>query len=391
MTLFGKGAAITGTGISQVGRKLMRPASDLLVDAALRALDDAGLTRDDIDGITSYPGYHPGGGGSSPMGVTEARSVLGLRTRWHSSGSEGPAQMSALMVAAMAVSSGMARHVLVFRLLTESSSQLGGRQGVGAGSTEIGGWLSWLVPLGASSAANWAAMFARRRMHEFGITREQMARQPVVQRAYAQHNPDAIMRGKTLTEEEYLDSRMISDPLCLFDCDVPVDGAAVVIVSAADAARDLRKPPLRIEAMGAGMFGRESWDQREDLTTMASQDAGLTLWQNTSITPADVDVAGLYDGFSVFVPMWLESLGFCAHGEGEAFICAGSTAPGGSLPTNTGGGQLSAGRLHGYGLLHEVCLQLWDEAAGRQVPDARVGVVGMGGGLLAGTALLVRE
>jgi len=391
MSNFVKRAAITGIGVSQVGRKLMRPAMDLLLDAAFQAMEHAGLTRADIDGVTSYPGKTGGRTGSSPLGVGELHGALGLKTHWHSATPEGPAQMSALMVAAMAVATGQARHVIVFRALTESSSQASGRQGIGADSSEIGGWLSWLVPMGAVSAANWAAMFAQRRIHDYGVTRAQMAVQPIVQRAYAQHNPNAIMYGKPLTDEEYLSSRMISDPLCLYDCDVPIDGAAVIIVSAADAARDLRNPPLRIEAMGAGLFERESWDQRPDLTTMSAHDAAASMWQKTDLKPGDVDVAGLYDGFSVFVPMWLEAFGFCGRGEGEAFIGAGHTAPGGSLPTNTGGGQLSGGRLHGYGLLHEVCLQLWGQASGRQVGGAEVGVVGMGGGPLAGACLLARD
>ncbi|MGK2911998.1 MAG: thiolase family protein [Sphingobium sp.] len=384
-------AAITGAGISQIGRKLMRPPMDLLLDAALAALADAGLSRDDIDGITSYPGRVSGHSGFGPIGVLEVRAALGLRTRWHSGGSEGPGQTSALMIAAMAVATGLARHVLVFRALTESSSQASGRQGIGQGDAEIGGWLSWLVPAGAPSAANWSAMFARRRMHEFGATREQIAQQVLLQRANAQLNPAAIMHGKPLDMDEYMGARMISDPLCLFDCDVPIDGAAVVIVSAVEAARDLRKPPLVFEAMGAGLFDRESWDQKQDLTTMAAYDAAQSLWARTDLKPGDVDVAGLYDGFSVFVPMWLEAYGFCGHGEGEAFIADGHTRRDGTIPTNTGGGQLSAGRLHGYGHLHEVCLQLWGEAGERQIAGAQTGVVGMGGGPLAGTVLLTRR
>jgi acetyl-CoA acetyltransferase len=182
---------------------------------------------------------------------------------------------------------------------------------------------------------------------------------------------------------------MIAEPLGMFDCDIPIDGACVVIVSASDAARDCRKPPISVVAMSAAL-GRDSWDQRADLTQMASLEAGRDLWTRTDFTPKDVDVAAVYDGFSVFVPMWLEGLGFCARGEGEAFIANGCTALTGSLPTNTGGGQLSAGRLHGFGHLHEACVQLWGEGDGRQVAGAETAVVGMGGGPLAGAMLLHR-
>jgi len=384
-------ASITGIGMSQLGRNTHRPCIQLLADAALEAMADAGLTRDDIDGLTTYPGKADHTPGMSPLGCTEVREALGLKTRWHSSSSEGPAQMSPLMIAAMAVSTGQARHVLCFRALTESSSQSPTRRAsVAAGrGTRIGGWFSWLLPMGALSATTWAAQFAQRRMYEFGATREQIGVQCVLQRANAQHNPRALFNGKPMSMEDYLNARMISDPLGMFDCDIPIDGACVVIVSAADAAKDCRKPPINIAAMGAAL-DRDSWDQRADMTQMASLDACTDMWARTDVRPKDVDVAGLYDGFSVFVPMWLEAFGFCKRGEGEAFIADGQTGLTGQTPTNTGGGQMSAGRLHGFGHLHEVCTQLWGEGGGRQVANARTGVVGMGGGPLAGAMLLQR-
>lgn len=383
-------ASITGIGMSQVSRSVVRPCMDHLADAAIEALADAGLTRDDIDGITTYPGKTDSGGGMSPLGCTEVRDALGLKTRWHSGSMEGPAQMSPLMIAAMAVSTGQARHVLCFRALTEYAAQGGGRRkGINAASPQgIGGWISWLVPMGALSAANWAAQYAMRRVHEFGVTREMIGTQCVLQRANAHHNPRAIFCGKPLTMDDYLNARMISDPLSMMDCDVPVDGACVIIVSAADAARDCAKKPIRIEAFSAALEGRDSWDQRPDLTQMASQDCGKSIWNNTDFKPKDVDVAALYDGFSCFVPLWLESFGFCGRGEGERFIADGHTALTGSLPVNTGGGQLSAGRLHGFGHLHEACTQLRGEGGGRQVAGAKTAVVGMGGGSLAGAMLL---
>jgi acetyl-CoA acetyltransferase len=391
MGSFSRKAAITGIGMSRLGRKLGISPTLLLAEAALAAFADAGLSRDEIDGVTTYPGRVTGGGGMAPVGTVEAINALGLKVRWHSGGGEGPAQMSALMIAAMAVETGMARHCLVFRCLNESSAQASGRQAIGAGDAVIGGWLSWLVPMGAASAVNWAAMYASRAFHDYGWTREMLGAQAIWQRECAHADPTAVMHGKPLTMDDYQAARMISDPLCLFDCDVPIDGAAAFVVSAPDAARDRPHPPLRIAAMGAGLDHGFSWHQRPDLTTMAATDAARTMWDRTELRPADVDVGGLYDGFSIFVPMWLEALGFCAAGEGGPFIAAGETRIGGEVPVNTGGGQLSAGRLHGYGLLHEVCLQLRGEASGRQVPDAEVGVVGMGGGPLAGCCLIVRE
>jgi acetyl-CoA acetyltransferase len=384
-------AAITGVGMSSIGRATMRPAMDHLLEAALKALDRAGLTRDQIDGICTYPGKADNSPGMSPLGTGEVRAALGLKTRWHGAMPDGPAQMAPIMSAAMAVMTGQARHVLCFRALTESSSQTAGQRAsiAGAGKAQIGGWLSWLIPANAMSASNWAGWMAQRYFHEFGMTREHLGLVALAQRRFAQMNPAAVMQ-KPLTMDDYLSARMISTPLGLFDCDIPIDGAAVIIVSAADAARDCARPPLIIEAMGSALNGPESWDQRADLTTMGAHDAGADLWSRTDLRAKDVDVLGLYDGFSIFVPLWLEALGFCGHGEAKDFIADGHTAPGGRYPVNTGGGQLSGGRLHGFGLLHELCLQLWGEADARQVNGARTAVCGMGGGFIAG-AMLVRR
>jgi acetyl-CoA acetyltransferase len=387
-------ATITGIGMSKVARSQHRPAIHLLADAALEAIADAGLTRADIDGIATYPGKMSGGSpGMSPLGVGDVRNGLGLSTRWHSSTPEGPAQASAIMVAAMAVATGQARHVLCFRALTESSSQTADRRASvpTAGGARIDGWPSWLLPMQAMSAANWTALVAARYFHEFGLTREHLGTLAVNQRANAQLNPRALMHGKPLSMEDYLAARMISSPLCLFDCDVPVDGAACIIVSAPDAARDTRKTPLRIEAMGAAMGPVETWDQQPDVTQMAAHDAGRDLWTRTDYKPDDVDVLALYDGFSILTVMWLEALGFCGHGEVPGFIADGNTRLDGRFPLNTGGGQLSAGRLHGFGHLHEACTQLWGEAGDRQVKDARLATVAMGGGPLAGCLLVARD
>lgn len=385
-------ATITGTAMSDIGRNTHRPAMHHLAEATERALARAGLTLADIDGLCTYPGKADNSPGMSPLGTGEVRGALGLQTRWHCAVPDGPAQMAPIMVAAMAVMTGQARHVLCFRALTESSSQGVGRRAsvAGAGKAQIGGWLSWLVPVGAMSAANWAGWMATRYFHEFGMTREHLGMVATGQRTFALANPAAVMR-KPLTLEDYHAARMISDPLGLFDCDVPIDGAAVVIVSAADAAADCRLPPLRIEAMGSALLSPESWDQRPDLTTMGAHDAAADLWARTDFKPGNADVLALYDGFSIFVPLWLEALGFCGHGEAKDFIAAGNIGPGGRFPVNTGGGQLSGGRLHGFGLLHEACLQLWGEADGRQVADARTAVCGMGGGFIAGAMLLNRD
>lgn len=385
-------AAITGAGMSDIGRNTQRPAMLHLAEAFDRALARAGLTRDDIDGICTYPGKEEKSAGMSPLGTGDVRNALGLKTNFHAAIPEGPSQMGPIQVAAMAVMSGQARHVMCFRALTESSSQTAGRRASvpGAGSARIGGWFSWYVPLGAMSATNWAGWMAQRYFHEFGMTREHLGMVATGQREFALMNPSAIMQ-KPLTMEDYHAARMISTPLGLFDCDIPIDGAAVVIVSAADAAKDCASVPLRIEAMGSALHSQESWDQRADLTTMGAHDSAAHMWSRTDFKPKDVDMLALYDGFTIFVPYWLEAFGFCGHGEAKDFIVEGNIRPGGRFPVNTGGGQLSGGRLHGFGLLYEACLQLWGDAGRRQLNDPKTAVCGMGGGFIAGAMLLNRD
>jgi acetyl-CoA acetyltransferase len=165
-----------------------------------------------------------------------------------------------------------------------------------------------------------------------------------------------------------------------------------VIVSAADSVAGLAGVPVAIEAVGGAIHGRPYWDQYHDLTSMAADDAGRALWSMTTLTPADVDIAQLYDGFSILTLIWLEALGLCGKGEAGAFVEGGARiSRTGELPLNTGGGQLSAGRLHGFGHLHEACLQLRGDAGERQVAcEPEVAAVAAGGGYLTGALLLTR-
>lgn len=388
-----RSAVISGIGQSDVGRRLGRSGLSLTVDAALEAIEDAGLTRADIDGVSTYPGLATSSPGMSPVGVPALKDALRLEPAWYSGGAETPGQYGAMFNAIAAVAAGFANHVLVFRTVTESSAQTSARRAsvVGSGGERIGGVMQWMVPFGAVSAANWNAAFCQLYMHRYGLQREQLGQISLVARSHAQLNPKAIYRDP-LTMDDYLSSRMISWPLCLYDCDVPCDGSEVLIVSRADAAADFRHPPVHIEAIGCALNGRDSWDQRADLTTMASHDAAAMMWDRTDLTVDDVDVAELYDGFTYITVMWLEGLGFFPKGEAGPFLEGGDNIRlGGRIPLNTHGGQLSAGRLHGYGYLHEACLQLRGAAEDRQVPDAEVAVVGAGGGPLGGCMLLTKH
>ncbi|WP_332880670.1 thiolase family protein [Streptomyces sp. NBC_00564] len=388
-----KDAVISGIGQSDVGRRLGRSPLSLTVDAALEAIGDAGLRPSDIDGVSTWPGAFAATPGFSGVGVWDIKDALGLELNWFSGGMESSGQLGSVINAVAAVKAGLADHVLCFRTLWESTAQTADRRAsvVGGGGSRVGGAHEWLVPFGAVSAANWCGIIAQRHFHEYGTTREQLGALAVNTRANAALNPKAVFRDP-LTEEQYLGARMISDPLCLFDCDIPVDGSTAVIVSRADAAPGLRRPPLRIAAHSSALHGRPYWDQYEDLTSMSGADAARQLWRHTDLTPADIDVAGIYDGFTILTVVWLEALGICGRGEAGPFLEGGKRiARDGQLPLNTGGGQLSAGRLHGYGHLHEVCLQLRGDAEARQVPNTpEVGVVAAGGGDLGGALLLTR-
>jgi acetyl-CoA acetyltransferase len=255
--------------------------------------------------------------------------------------------------------------------------------------------LQWTLPFGAVSAVNWLALVAQRRMHEFGLTREQLAQIALNGRRNAGVNPAAIYR-EAMGLDDYLAARMISTPLCLFDCDAPTDGSTALVVSHRDHASDTPHPACHVNAVGTALRGRPSWDQFDDMTTMAARDAAASMWERTELRPADVDVAQLYDGFSILTMVWLEALGFCGRGESGAFVEGGAAIGRGDvLPLNTAGGQLSAGRLHGFGLIHEACVQLRNEGGERQVirPGGmvpEVAAVSNGGGPIAGSLLLTR-
>lgn len=379
--------ALTGIGMSQIGRRLLEPPLALTIQACERAIADAGLTAADIDGLSSYPGAG-NVGGFGEGGVTALESALGLRPTWHNGGIETPGPGGSVITAMLAVASGLARHVLCYRTVWESSHNELVKQGrltpPGGGRTS-----SWMAPYGAVSAAHTLAQTAQRHFHRYGTTRETLGWIALNQRANAALDPTAIYR-EPLTMDDYLSARPITTPFGLYDCDVPCDGAVAVIVSAIDVARDLAQPPIRVEAVGTQILERIEWDQ--STLTHEPQVLGQSahMWSRTSLRPEDVDVAQLYDGFTFNCLSWLEGLGFCGIGEAKDFLDGGKNiARDGLLPLNTHGGQLSHGRTHGMGLLHEAIVQLRGTGGDRQVPGAGVAVA-TSGGLTPSGALLLR-
>ena len=391
-----RGAIISGIGISRIGRKTGTAGLELTAESSAEAIADAGLEPADIDGIATM--------GETP--VAEAAAHLGIEHAWTGSPVGRWGLLSPVVNAFHAVSTGQARHVLVYRTV----NMMGGSvmpaprspgddaepppspdDGPSAVAEERGspmGDVPRLLAAHAYSAANWLALHARRHMHQYGTTKEQLGWLALNSRRNAALNPRATYRDP-LTMDDYLAARMISDPFGLLDCDVPVDGSVAFVVSTADAAADCDHP-VQVEACG-GSLGEGGWDQRADYPKMASTDAAAEMWGRTDLGPGDVDLAELYDGFTFLTIAWLEALGFCGDGEAGPFVeGAARIALDGELPLNTYGGQLSAGRMHGNWVLHEACLQLRGEAGERQVPRHEVAVVSNGGGPIAGCMVLTR-
>ena len=359
-----KKAVISGVGISETGRRLHRDPWALTIDAALAAIAEAGLTPDDIDGLSTYPGASGSTPGISGAGVDDVRDLLGLKTRWHTGGSELPGQLGSVINAVMAVGSGLANHVLCFRTVWESSAQeqIGSRSAT-LQQGAVREYKQWTDPYGCGYPTR-GALWMQRYMYESGSTREQLGQIAVTARAHAALNRRAVYRTP-MSLDDYLGARMISDPLCLYDCDVPMDGSVSIVVSRADAPNVARIEPIRVEAVGSA-HGIEA--------------ASEMMWSRTKLTPADVRLAELYDGFSILTVFWMEGLGLCAPKAAGRFIEGGERISlTGALPLNTGGGQLSGGRLHGYGHLHQACLQLRGQAGEAQVkPYPPVAVVSSG-------------
>ncbi|HLI24021.1 MAG TPA: hypothetical protein VKU91_03635 [Acidimicrobiales bacterium] len=387
-------AYVAGIGQSAVGRRLGLSEMELTCQAVLAAIDDAGLVPADVDGLSTYPGAGHGtaAGGFGGPGATEVIDALGLAVDWYSGSFEGAAQLQAIINGCMAIATGLARHVVVYRTVTEATAQaLGGRPGMGGGRAGVSGPFQFLLPFGALSAADWVAYSAQYHFRRFGLTRERLGQIALNGRANAALNPKALKR-EPLTLDDYLAARMIAEPLCLFDCDIPCDGSTAVVLSHVDTAADARHVPVQVHAAGTAVWGRPSWDQWEDLATFPGRDPARHMWSRADVGPGDVDVAQLYDGFSMITVLWLEALGFCGTGEaGEFLEGGGRIARDGALPLNTAGGQLSGGRLHGFGLVHEAVTQLRGDGGPRQVAGPpEVAAVANGAGFTAGCLLLTR-
>jgi acetyl-CoA acetyltransferase len=373
-------AAIVGAAESDLGE--VGPGFtplDLIGQATDRALADAGLSKEDVDGLFSASAYYA-------MATVSAGEYLGIRPRYSDATNMGGSSfVSHLLHAAAALEAGLCEVALVVYASTQRSG--GGFRGVSDPPNP------YETPYGPRYPVSMYALAASRHMHQYGTTREQLAEVAVAAREWAKLNPKAFKRDD-LTVEDVLASRMISSPLSLLDCCLVSDGGGALVVTSAERAKDLRKAPVYLLGAAEAHWHRNI-SQMPDLTVSTAAESGPRAYEMAGVGPEDVDVAMLYDAFTINTILFLEDLGFCEKSEGGTFVKGGRIAPGGELPVNTNGGGLSYNHPGMYGLLLliEAVRQLRGECGERQVEGAEVALAHGNGGVLSSqvTAVLGTE
>jgi acetyl-CoA acetyltransferase len=372
--------AIAGVGLADIAGGQARTPYALLAEASRRALGEAGLAPGDVDGLAST-----GLGTMAPVDVAE---YMGLRPRWVDSTTVGGASWEVMAAhGADAIAQGRADVVLLSYGSTARSDLRGGLRSANLdwGSR---GPQQWEAPYGHTLISKYA-MAARRHMHDYGTTIEQLAEIAVSARANAGLNPEAAFR-KPITIDEVLSGPMIADPFTKLQCCIRSDGAAAAVLVAEDRLADLPVTPVWV--LGAAEhISHVSMSQWPDFTTGPANVSGPLAFERAGLSPADVDVCELYDAFTYMLLITLEDLGFCAKGEGGAFVEKGRLRVGGELPTNTDGGGLSASHpgQRGLFLLVEAVRQLRGEGGDRQVPNARIACVSGTGGWFCSSATML--
>ncbi|WLQ35032.1 lipid-transfer protein [Streptomyces castrisilvae] len=374
-------AAVAGIGATEFSKDSGRSELRLAVEAVHAALDDAGLTPADVDGLVTFTMDT-----SPEITVAQAAGIgeLSFFSRVHYGGG---AACATVQQAALAVACGVADVVVCYRAFNERSGRRFGSGVQRREPTAEGAALGWNLPFGLLTPASWVAMAARRYLHTYGLTPEAFGHVAVVDRRHAARNPAAYFHGKPITLADHAASRWIVEPLRLLDCCQETDGGQAIVVTSAERARDLRRPPAVIvaAAQGAGRAQEQMTSfYRDDLTGLPEMGVvARQLWRTSGLAPCDVDVAILYDHFTPFVLMQLEEFGFCAPGEAADFVAADA------LPLNTHGGQLGEAYLHGMNGIAEAVRQIRGTSV-NQVPGAATSLVTAGTGVPTSGLLLGR-
>ncbi len=374
-------AAIVGAvdAVSPTG-KLNRTVAQLEVDMIGAALADAGLAVGDVDCVMSTNGM---------MASLDLAERIGVTGRFTDSTMTGGSSFEVHVEhAAAAIAAGLCEVAVIVYAATPRS---GANPFAGGSSADRGSAaFQWDLPYGTGLPAASYSLAARRHMHEFGTTSEQLAQIAVSFREWASKNPNAYLQTP-ITIDDVLASPVVAEPLHKLDCCLVTDGAGALVVTSAERARDLAQPPAYILGTGTAHTHGMSISQMPDITTTGAAISGPQAMKMAGVIHADIDVVELYDSFTITALMTLEDLGFCAKGEGGAFVADGRLGPGGSLPTNTNGGGLSYTHPGMYGMfvLVEAVRQLRGDSGDRQVSDVDVVLANGCGGLLSCTSTIV--
>jgi len=374
-------AAIAGVATFGCGEAPGFTDIELLARAARAAVADAGLSMHDIDGLCTASA-------SATMWPMPVAEYLGLKPAFIEGTMLGGSSFIAhLMPAMLALQSGQCNAVLVCYGSAQRSATFGRREVVA--SRRFLDPQPYEMPYEPMLPVSAYALAASRHMHEFGTTRRQLAGVAVAARAWARMNPEAFMR-EPLSIDDVLASRMVSDPLTVRDCCLVTDGGGAFVLVRSERARDLAKPQVYVLGNGTAVWNRQI-SSMPDLTVTAAAESGQRAFAMAGLAPKDIDVVQLYDAFTINTLLFLEDLGFCAKGEGGAFVESGAIAPGGSLPVNTNGGGLSCVHPGMYGIfaLIEAVRQLRGESGERQVKGARTALAHGNGGTLSSQATAV--
>jgi acetyl-CoA acetyltransferase len=383
--------AIAGIGATEFSKDSGRSTLTLATEASLAAIRDAGLDPIDIDGVVRCD--------MDDVRSNDLVHALGL---WNTAflGDAGPggvAPAAMVGIAVGAILSGQATNVLLYRSLNGRSGRRYGAAARGSDQERVGGngtYDEYFLPYGMLTPGQQFALMARRHMLDYGTTSEQLGRIPIACRARANANPAAQMHDRPLDLETYLDARVIASPLRLFDFCLETDGANAVVITSRERAADGPNPPALIRAVAAGTVPRPQPGLmfpvlfRDCITELPAKAVAETLYRRAGLGPEDIDVAQLYDCFSITVLMQIEDYGFCKKGEGGSFVADGEVELGGSLPINTAGGHLSEGYIHGMNHIVEGVRQMRGTST-NQVPGAETCLV-TSTALPPGTSLILR-
>jgi len=379
-------AAIVGIAHSGCVKQSTAPQPTMWLRTIIDAIDDAGLAVTDIDGIACYhTDPVPNTVLPTPFHLAESLGLDGLD--WYGGPLGNGYAVGALGAASMAVATGHCETAVAIHTMSRPRSK-GPVPYNYLGAQRPEGVHAFLAPYGYSVFMQYIAAWYQRLRWRYGITREQIGRLVVGQRANAILNPHAVMR-EPITLDDYLQSRWVSEPFCLLDVDMPVDATVVYVVTSPERARDLRQRPVLVAHAGTWTGPRSDYVFHHDYEELFPSRFAETFWQRSGFAPADMSFANLHDGFSVYVLLWLEALGFVGRGEAGEFVGAGGVdRVTGSLPVNTHGGNLSEGRTQGGGHVIEAVLQLRGAAGLRQLADPVACVVSAGGSPTVGAAVL---